>query len=80
VKLLTGTGPADLVTRAELKANVRELFAGDSEIALFYFAGHGHAESTGGYICAGDTKDGDDGFPLSEVLTLATNRRRATRS
>ena len=35
VKLLSGTGPADSVSRAELKEQIRDLFAGDSKIALF---------------------------------------------
>lgn len=71
VKLLTGTGPNDTVNRKDLKENVRELFADDCEIALFYFAGHGYIETTGGYLCTSDITDGDDGLPLSEVLTLA---------
>ncbi len=71
VKLLSGTGPTDRVDRAELKDSVKELFAGDSEIALFYFAGHGHIEATGGYLCATDCATGDDGLPLGELLTLA---------
>mgnify|MGYP003375810426 CR=1 FL=1 len=70
-KLLTGTGPGDAVTRQELKKSVAELFRDDSEIALFYFAGHGHIEATGGYLCPSDCKSGDDGLPLGEVLTLA---------
>jgi hypothetical protein len=36
VKLLTGTGPGDVVTRSELKSAIAELFKGDREIALFY--------------------------------------------
>jgi hypothetical protein len=48
-KIVVGTGPSDIVTRAELKDAVRELFADDSEVGLFYFAGHGYIESTGGY-------------------------------
>jgi hypothetical protein len=71
VKLLSGTSPTNLVTRAELKEMVRELFSSDSEIAFFYFAGHGHTEATGGYLCASDAQTGDDSLPLSEVLTLA---------
>jgi hypothetical protein len=71
VKLLTGTGPTDVVTRAELKESIRELFAGDNETSLFFFAGHGHIESTGGYLLASDSETGDDGVPLGEVLTLA---------
>jgi hypothetical protein len=76
VKLLSGTGPKEAVTRAELKDAVRALFADDNEIALFYFAGHGHIESTGGYLCGSDCKTGDDGLPLGDVLTLA-NRSKA---
>jgi hypothetical protein len=71
VKLITGTGPGDAVTRADLREQIRELFAGDSEIALFYFAGHGHIESTGGYLLASDSKSGDEGVPLGDVLTYA---------
>lgn len=75
VKLLSGTGPTELVTRAKLKEQIRELFSGDSEIALFYFAGHGHIEVTGGYLLASDSKSGDDGVPLGEVLTYANESR-----
>jgi hypothetical protein len=71
VKLLTGTGPTDIVLRSELKEQIRELFANDSETTLFYFAGHGHIETTGGYLITSDSQTGDDGVPLSEVLTLA---------
>lgn len=73
---LLGTGPHDLVTKAHFKERVTELFADDSEIALLYFAGHGHIEATGGYLCTGDCRSGDDGLALIEVLTLA-NRSRA---
>ncbi len=71
-RILTGTGPSDIVERSELKDAVRELFAGDAEIALLYFAGHGYIEDTGGFLCAGDCKTGDDGFSLAELMTLAS--------
>ncbi|HSR09066.1 MAG TPA: caspase family protein [Bryobacteraceae bacterium] len=71
VKLFSGVGSNDVISRSELKALVRELFAGDSETALFYFAGHGYIEATGGYLLASDCETGDDGLPLSEVLILA---------
>jgi len=70
VRLLTGTGSTEAVTRAELKEAVKELFAGESDIALFYFAGHGHLEATGGYLCTSES-GGDDGLPLSDVLLFA---------
>ena len=69
--VLLGTSAAELVTRRRLKESVEELFADDSEIALFYFAGHGHAEATGGYLCASDAEAADDGLALAEVMTLA---------
>lgn len=75
VNLLTGTNAGDAISRAELKEQVRELFAGDSEIALFYFAGHGYIEATGGYLCASDSQTGDDGLPLGDVLTLANQSK-----
>jgi hypothetical protein len=71
VKLLSSTGPTHPVSRSELKEHIRDLFAGDCETALFYFSGHGHIETTGGYLIASDAKTGDDGIPLAEVLTLA---------
>ncbi|MCB9848520.1 MAG: caspase family protein [Phycisphaeraceae bacterium] len=70
-KLLTGTGPNDRVNRNALKDHVEELFKAPAEIALFYFAGHGHIEATGGYLLATDSQRGDEGLSLSEVLTLA---------
>lgn len=72
-KLLTGTGPGDRVDRTSLKDSIVELFASDAEIALLYFAGHGHIEATGGYLIATDAKRGDDGLALSDVLVLANN-------
>jgi hypothetical protein len=75
VRMITGTGPADIVERRELKEAVEQLFAGEGEVALFYFAGHGHIETTGGYLCCGDCRDGDDGLPLSEVMTYANNSK-----
>lgn len=70
-KLLTGTGPGDKVNRNALKDRVTELFKAQAEIALFYFAGHGHIEATGGYLLATDSRRGDEGLSLSDVLTYA---------
>lgn len=70
-KLLTGSGPTDRVDRNNLKDRVAELFKAESEIALFYFAGHGHIEPTGGYLLATDARRGDEGLSLLDVLTMA---------
>lgn len=75
VKLLTGTGPGQTVTRSELKDAVKLLFANDSDAALFFFAGHGHIEATGGYLLTSDCKEADAGLPLNELLTLANDSK-----
>ena len=71
VKLLLGTGPTNQVLQSELREHIQDLFSGDCETALFYFAGHGHIEATGGYIIASDAKTGYDGIPLADVITLS---------
>lgn len=71
VKHMTATGPTDVVPRDELRESIEALFAGDGEVALLYFAGHGHIEATGGYLCSSDVKTGNDGVPLAEIMTMA---------
>ena len=75
VRTITAAGPETAIDRAELKDAVRSLFADDGEVALFYFAGHGYVEATGGYLCASDCRSGDDGLSLDEVMTLAAQSR-----
>ncbi len=73
--VLIGSGPIQTVNKQELKDAVRQLFRDDAEIALFYFAGHGYIEDTGGFLCASDSQTGDDGLALSEVMTMANGSR-----
>ncbi|MDD2917479.1 caspase family protein [Rhodoferax sp.] len=75
VKHLTATGPSDPVERDELRQAIESLFAGDGEVSLFYFAGHGHIEATGGYLCSSDVKTGNDGVPLAEIMIMANQSR-----
>ena len=77
--LLIGTGPGQVVTRRELKDAVRELYEDDSEVALFYFAGHGYVEDTGGFLCGSDSETGDDGLALSEVMQFANTSPAANK-
>ncbi|NCS31924.1 caspase family protein [bacterium] len=71
--LLTGTGEADKVNRSDLKDRVQELFETETDISLFYFSGHGHIEATGGYLLASDSKRGDEGVSLAEILIFANS-------
>jgi hypothetical protein len=75
VKLLVASTPNGAVARKELRDAIRDLFVGTHDVALFYFAGHGHIEEAGGYLFVSDSETGDDGIPLSEVLTFANGSR-----
>lgn len=79
IKLMTATEQCESISRSELKDNIRSLFESDGEIALFYFAGHGHLELTGGYLMASDSRRGDEGVALSEVLMYANASRACHR-
>jgi hypothetical protein len=79
VRHITGTGPQHTVPRDELRGAIEELFAGDGEVCLLYFAGHGHIEATGGYLCSSDVRTGNDGLSLAEIMTMANRSRIANR-
>ena len=71
--VLTSGGAADPVLKADIKDAVRELFAEKCEVALFYFAGHGHLEDeASGYLCSSECRSGDDGIPLADVIRMAS--------
>lgn len=75
VRHLTATGPSNPVGRDKLRQAIESLFAGDGEVSLLYFAGHGHIEATGGYLCSSDVKTGNDGVPLAEIMTMANQSK-----
>lgn len=77
IRLILGRSATDLVERQELRDAIEYIFDDDDgiEIALLYFAGHGHLEATGGYLCAGDCKTGNDGIALGEIMTMAHNSK-----
>lgn len=66
-------GPDERLERKELKNRIEELFRDKSDIALFYFSGHGYVESTGGYLITSECRDGDDGLPINELLQIAND-------
>lgn len=69
-RLMCATSEASYVTRTDLKDAVRELFQGESEIAVFYFAGHGSFDSLGGYLCTSEIKRADEGFSLNDLMEM----------
>jgi Caspase domain len=62
-------------SKKDIKERTTQLFASSCETALFYFAGHGFIDSTGGYIIANDSDAGDDGISMDWLLGLANNSR-----
>lgn len=61
----------DVPTKSELKGLIKELFSGDCETALLYFAGHGFLDDVGGYIVTPDFKPNDEGVSMDEILAIA---------
>jgi hypothetical protein len=74
-RMMGSRNAADLIRTTDLRAAVQQLFSDRSEIALFYFAGHGHVNVAGGYICGGDSRSGDDGVSLRDVMAYASASR-----
>lgn len=72
-RLLSATSESSYVTRAALKDAVQELFQDDSEIAVFYFAGHGSYDSLGGYLCTSEIKRTDEGLSLNDLMGIVAN-------
>jgi Caspase domain len=61
------------VTTAVLSEAISELFSGDAETVLFFFAGHGiiNPDTNAGYIVSHNGTRGAWGVSLSEILGLA---------
>lgn len=75
-KTLLSTDVKNYITKKELKENIKELFEGDSNIALFYFSGHGYSDATQAYINTSDSTEADDCINLTEIMSIA-NRSSA---
>lgn len=62
-------------TKAGLRQLIEWCFSGDTEVALFYYSGHGHIDSIGGYLVTPDFSNHDFGVSLQEILTIANSSR-----
>lgn len=67
------------VTSSELKDAAKQIFSGENDIALFYFAGHGSLSETGGRLLTSESQSVDDGILLDEIITLAKNSKAKNR-
>lgn len=66
----------ETITRSSLRGDIADLFSGDPDVALFFFAGHGFLNSFGGHIVTPDFKTYDEGVSMDDILGAA-NRSRA---
>lgn len=57
------------IDRHLLRRKVEMFFRERSEIGLFYFAGHGLIEPSGGYLMASNAHEISDGLALNDLLT-----------
>lgn len=69
------TCPSTAVTRPALREAIEQLFAGDADMALLYFSGHGYIKSTGGYLVTTDAKKYDEGVSMDEILSLGNQSK-----
>lgn len=75
VRLIT-----DLETKSDLRGQIKEVFSGDSETALFYFSGHGFFDELGGgIIVTPDYKKNDEGVSMDEILNIANESNAKNR-
>lgn len=63
------------INKKTLKDLVHKLFDDESDIALFYFSGHGYLEDSGGYLVTSECEEGDEGMLMSEILEYANNSK-----
>lgn len=71
-KIICSTSDASYISRTQLKDAISELFEDESEIAVFYYAGHGAFNELGGYLCTSEIERADEGLPLEEVMKIAS--------
>lgn len=62
-------------TKAELRQLIEQCFEGDADVAVFYYSGHGHIDSVGGYLVTPDYSSHDWGVSLQDVLTIANDSK-----
>jgi len=75
VKLMCATSEASYITRGVLKDAIQELFESESEIALFYYAGHGSYDALGGYLCTSEVERVDDGLSLNDLMGIVAQSK-----
>ena len=75
VKSMCATSEASYITRNALRDAVEDLFKSESEIAVFYYSGHGSFDALGGYLCTSEVTRPDEGLSLNEIMGFVAKSR-----
>lgn len=59
------------ITEGRLRNKVVDLFKYESDVALFYYSGHGAFNEFDSYLLTQDNKIGDLGLPINDIIKLA---------
>lgn len=75
VEIITSTDASSAITKAQLIKEVKELFEDISDVALFYYAGHGYIQNDYGYINPSDSQKGEDGLSMEDLLEIVNESK-----
>lgn len=75
VKIICSTSDTSYITRSKLKDAIEDLFSSESEIAVFYYSGHGSFDTLGGYLCTSEVQRADDGLSLNDIMGIVANSK-----
>ncbi|EDP97660.1 caspase family protein [Kordia algicida OT-1] len=74
-KLMISNSDRHTITMVNLKSKLHDLFNYETDVALFYFSGHGASTNLGSYLVTQDAEKFNEGVSLSEVITMANNSK-----
>lgn len=75
-KLLTSTtDPKRQITISKLKKEIYNLLHQETEVAIFYFSGHGTTNDIGSYLVTQGREKYQEGVSLSEIITMANSSK-----
>lgn len=60
----------NIKSKGELRGLIEECFAGNNETSLFYYSGHGHVDTCGGYLVTPDYSKNDWGVSMNDILSI----------
>ena len=75
VKLLCATSEASYISRGQLKDAIEDLFKSETELAVFYYSGHGSFDTSGGYLCTSEISRAYDGLSLNDIMGIVARSK-----